>query len=340
MPAQGLERPCCRNHVPCRSKGAGLVGRARRAAVDEDGQVQVLRHLVNGHERRIVQEHVVWAVWRHVDADHGLVLCPAADLLAGLAGVAHAGDNRPLQPVRGLRAEVVDPAVVGAIEGALEADVVEGAVAGHMGGEDDVDVDVGIVHALQAGLVVPANRLVDGAEVAAFRAAEVPAAAGVLQDELSANEAEAVAFAHGVVGDDGGDDGVAAGRNGGADALLGVGVERQLHPREYVSVVGVNVVAVDLGGLLPNVGVHVDHGPAVPGHSAPSDFPAVSSMMHIVARGHDHARQRGTLSRTSGQASTRSGRPFDGLRANGGRGRGIELSSGVIFLEAIAIRER
>ena len=122
----------------------------------------------------------------------------------------------------------MDPAVVGAVEGALEADVVEGAVAGHVGGEDDVDVDEGVVHALQAGLVVPAHRLVDGTEVAALRTAEVPPAAGVLQDELAPGEPESVTLAHGVVGDDGGDDGVAAGRNGGADALLGVGVQRQL----------------------------------------------------------------------------------------------------------------
>ena len=166
-------------------EGAGLVGRTRRAAMNEDGQVEVLRHLVDGHERRVVEEHVVRAVWGHVDADHGLVLGPAADLLACLARVAHAGDDRPLQPIRGLRAEVVDPAVVGAVEGALEADVVEGAVAGHVGGEDDVDVDEGVVHAMQSGLVVPAYRLVDGAEVAALRTAEVPPAPGVLQDELA-----------------------------------------------------------------------------------------------------------------------------------------------------------
>ena len=263
----GVAQAVLQEPRPLQVEGARPVGRPRRAPVGQDRQLQVLRRGIDGVQPLVVQEHVVGALRRKVDAHHvGVRLRPVPDLLHRGPGVPHVGHQCPLEPVRRLRAEIAHPAVVRPVQPVLKGSVPQRAVARHMRGIEHVHVDVRHVHVLDSHRRVPARLPANHGQLAPVRPPKVGASARGVQDELPPHQAEGVRVPQRVVRQHRRHHRPPAGRDGTPATLAYVLLDCPLETIELLPVLRVHVVPVHLVRALHDVRVHVDDRPPVPRH--------------------------------------------------------------------------
>ena len=196
----------------------------------------------------------------------GSRLRPVTDLGHPRRDVAHVRDQCPLEAAGSLRAEVGDPAVIGAVERILEPHVAERAVAGDVRGIEDVDVHQRAVHVLQAGLDVPAHLGPDRRKRihASRRERHSPPRHGG-----PPGQPEGVATPEGPPGLDRLHDRGPAAEERVRVARLRLSGDGAAELLVGVVIGGVEVVAVETIHAFHDVGIEVDHRGSVPAHVRP-----------------------------------------------------------------------